>query len=119
MSMSILMLLGAGLLSACASILLRVAAQYSGPVVAGTGTLAWLLAWPSLLRLGALICYGGGFALYAVALRRIQLSMAYPLMVGTAVIALLVYDFVTHEGLSAKTAAGAALLMAGIALIYS
>jgi small multidrug resistance pump len=117
--MSIFMLFGAGTLSAIASILLRIAAQDNGKLVAGALTLASLGSLPMLLRIGALAAYGCGFVLYAVALKRVQLSMAYPLMVGTTVIALIAYDLVAQEGVGVKTAAGAALLMIGVVLIYS
>lgn len=117
--MSILMLFGAGTMSAVASILLRIAAQYNGKLIASTITLASLSSFPSLLRLCAIGAYGCGFVLYAAALKRVQLSMAYPLMVGTTIVGLILYDLVAHQGLTAKTAAGSALLMVGVALIYS
>jgi small multidrug resistance pump len=114
--MSIFLLIISGACSALASILLRVAGQYA--LVSGD-PINFVLARPTMLRVGALGAYGIGFVLYAVALRRIELSVAYPLMVGTTVMLLFLFSLSSGDGLSLRTVGGAALLMAGIWFLYS
>ncbi|RKT26198.1 Small Multidrug Resistance (SMR) protein [Paraburkholderia sp. RAU2J] len=118
--MAIFLLFAAGTLSAVASVLLRVAAtmnivQTSG----GLLSLDTLTSGPMLMRAGAIGAYGAGFVLYALALRRVELSLAYPLMVGITIIELFGYGLFAGEAVTAKAAAGAALLAAGIYLIYA
>jgi multidrug transporter EmrE-like cation transporter len=114
--MSILLLLISGSCSAVASILLRVASQYA--VVSGDlSTL--LFARPNLMRGAALGAYGVGFLLYALALKRVELSIAYPVMVAVTVIELYLFSLWSGDGLSFKTVSGAALLVAGVWLMYS
>jgi small multidrug resistance pump len=79
-----------------------------------------LAAMPStLLRVAALGAYGVGFLLYAVALKRVELSIAYPVMVAVTVIELFLFSLWSGDAMSLKTASGAALLVAGVWLIYS
>ncbi|RFU47454.1 ligand-binding protein SH3 [Paraburkholderia sp. DHOC27] len=114
--MPIFLLFVSGLCSALASVLLRMASQYG----AVHGDLADLvLSRPTMMRVGALGAYGIGFVLYAIALRRVELSVAYPLMVGTTVILLFLFSLMSGAGLSPRTVGGAALLMAGIWFLYS
>lgn len=114
--MSILLLLISGSCSAIASILLRVASQYA--VTSGT-MLTLLFDRPNLMRGAALGAYGIGFLLYALALKRVELSVAYPVMVAVTVIELFVFSLWSGDGLTLKTVSGAALLVAGVWLLYS
>ena len=112
--MSILLLMISGTCSAIASVLLRLAGQND------QGPLAFLAALPpNFLRFGAIGAYGVGFLLYAVALKRIELSTAYPIMVAVTVLELFVFSVWSGDTLSLRTASGGALLIAGIYLIYS
>jgi small multidrug resistance pump len=118
--MAIFLLFVAGTLSAVASILLRVAATMNTALVpAGLVSLGTLTSGPMLMRIGAMGAYGGGFVLYAIALRRVELSVAYPLMVGITILELLGFGLFAGEAVTVKTMAGAVLLAAGIYLIYS
>jgi small multidrug resistance pump len=116
--MAFFFLFAAGTLSALASILLRVAATINAAPGALV-SLATLSSGPVLMRIGAIGAYGGGFVLYAIALRRVELSVAYPLMVGVSILELFGYGLFASEAVTVKAAAGAALLAAGIYLIYS
>jgi len=115
--MSYFMLFLSGSCSAFASILLRVAGQ----IPASAMRLDWasLASTPNLLRGGAVVAYGAGFVLYALALKRIELSVAYPLMVGIAILEIFGYGLLGGEAASVKSMMGALLVMAGIFLIYS
>ncbi|CAN7464956.1 ligand-binding protein SH3 [Caballeronia sp. LjRoot34] len=118
--MAIFLLFAAGTFSAVASILLRVAATMNTTLVSGgLVSLGTLTSGPMLMRAGAIGAYGGGFVLYAIALRRVELSVAYPLMVGITIIELFGYGLFAGEAVTVKAVAGAALLAAGIYLIYS
>jgi small multidrug resistance pump len=114
--MSILLLLISGSCSALASILLRVASQYA---VAGGDVVTLLLARPNVMRAAALGAYGVGFLMYALALKRVELSVAYPAMVAVTVVELFLFSLWSGDGLSMKTVSGAALLVAGVWLLSS
>jgi small multidrug resistance pump len=114
--MSILLLLISGSCSAIASILLRVASQY---VIAGGDLATLVFARPTVLRVSALGAYGVGFLLYALALKRIELSIAYPVMVAVTVVELFLFSLWSGDPPSLKTMSGAALLVAGVWLLYS
>jgi small multidrug resistance pump len=111
--MSILLLLISGSCSAIASVLLRIAGRAGGnPVMLAAMP-------PTLLRIVALGAYGVGFLLYAIALKRVELSVAYPVMVAVTVLELFLFSLWSGDAMSLKTASGAALLVAGVWLIYS
>lgn len=116
--MSYFMLFLSGTCSALASVLLRVAGQMSVASSSMQG-LASLLTMPNMLRVGAIVAYGAGFVLYALALKRIELNIAYPLMVGIAILEIFGYGLLGGESVSARSAMGALLIMSGIFLIYS
>jgi small multidrug resistance pump len=71
-----------------------------------------------LLRMGALATYGAGFAFYALALKSVQVSVAYPLMVAVTVLEILIFGFVAGEAMSTRTIAGAALLLVSVFLLF-
>ncbi len=114
--MAYLMLFLSGSCSALASVLLRIAARMGTTNMTSLGDIA---STPNLLRLGAIFAYGAGFVLYAVALKRVELNVAYPLMVGIAILEIFAYGLLGGEVVSMRSVLGALLLMGGIVLIYS
>jgi small multidrug resistance pump len=113
--MSFLFLLLSGSFSALASILLKVAGA------ATTNSNFLLLGMPGkplLLRLAAVGAYGVGFVLYALALKRIELSIAYPLMVAVTILEIMLFGFVSGETLTLRTLSGAVLLLVSVLLLY-
>ncbi|HEU4709685.1 MAG TPA: hypothetical protein VFS17_10265 [Methylophilaceae bacterium] len=113
--MPYVLLISSGIMSALASVLLRIAAKM--PEVAATSFA--LTSTPMLLRGAAIGAYGLGFILYALALRRIELSVAYPLMVGVAILAIFLYGIAGGDAVTIKSVIGAILIFSGILLIYS
>jgi len=109
------LLISSGIMSALASVFLRIAGQM--PVASAT-TFA-LTSTPMLLRLSAIGAYGLGFILYALALRRVELSVAYPLMVGVAILAIFLYGIAGGDAVTVKSVIGAILIFSGILLLYS
>lgn len=102
-----------GTCSAAASIFLRIAGQ------AVVGRAAFSLAGlpqPLLLRLLAIAAYGVGFVLYAVSLKKLELGVAYPLMVTITLLELFIYNAVT-EGITMRMAVGATFLVFGLFLL--
>jgi small multidrug resistance pump len=113
--MQFIFLLLSGTCSALASILLRLA----GKVSVQSDMLMFGMDGRSFLyRLAAIGAYGAGFALYAVALKRVELSVAYPLMVAVTILEILVFGVVSGEVISLRTVAGAALLLVSVCLLY-
>lgn len=111
-----LFLLLSGTFSASASILLRVAGRSSE----NFSQLALVLFdRPMLLRAGALCAYAAGFICYAIALKKIELSVAYPLMVGVTIFEIFAFGIFNSEAVTLKTVAGAALLLTAMVLLYS
>ena len=106
-------------LAAAASILLRIAAHMHIEIVgAGTLSLSTLMSASTALRIGAVASYGVGFLMYAIALKRTELSTAYPVMVGITILMLLLYGVFAGEAITLKGLAGAAMVVFGVALIY-
>ena len=114
--MSYLMLFLSGSMSAVASILLRISGQTSGYSVVSVLSLS---STPSVLRISAVLAYGAGFVLYALALKHIELSIAYPVMVGVAILEIFAFGMLGGDGVSMRSVLGAGLIMSGILLIYS
>lgn len=112
--MPYVMLFLSGTMSAIASILLRVAGR-----MPGMETMSHLMTMPNLLRVSAIAAYGAGFLLYALALKHIELSVAYPLMVGVAILEIFGYGLLGGDSVSARSMLGATLVMTGIWLVYS
>jgi multidrug transporter EmrE-like cation transporter len=113
--MSIIFLLLSGTCSALASVLLRLAGQ----VAIQSDVLVFSFATrPMLFRLAAIGAYGAGFALYAFALKRIELSVAYPLMVAVTILEILLFGWACGEAVSFRTITGAGLLLLSVLLLY-
>lgn len=113
--MAFLLLVLSGTCSAFASILLRLAGQVT---VASDVLVLGLAGRPALFRLVAIAAYGAGFAFYALALKRIELSVAYPLMVAVTILEILLFGLIAGEALSLRTVAGTMLLLASVLLLY-
>ncbi|PXW27220.1 hypothetical protein [Paraburkholderia caballeronis] len=113
---SILFLLLSGTCSAIASILLKNASSGEGAAALAS---SFAIDRPMLLRISALGAYGIGFLMYALALRRVELHIAYPLMVAITVIELFVFNAWGGGLPPLKAASGAALLVLGVCLLYS
>jgi small multidrug resistance pump len=114
--MPFFLLLLSGTCSALASILLRVAGQVIA--VRSDVLILGFADRPLLLRLAAIVAYAAGFAFYALALKRVELSVAYPLMVAVTILEILLFGFVSGEAMSVRTIASAALLLASVMLLY-
>ncbi|WP_235028706.1 ligand-binding protein SH3 [Caballeronia choica] len=110
------MLILSGTCSALASILLRFAGKLPG---SGEALLFGMAAPPLVYRVAAIAAYGAGFVLYALALRRLELSVAYPLMVAATILEIMVFGALSGEAMSMRTLAGAALLIASVVLLYA
>lgn len=108
-----LQLIASGLLSGGAGILLRLAATQSAPLEHGTG----LLSNVHLLRAGALGLYGLGFLLYASALQKLSLAVAYPLMISVAMLSVVGFTLLAEGALEMTQVIGATLITAGIWLL--
>ncbi|WP_175944835.1 MULTISPECIES: SMR family transporter [unclassified Caballeronia] len=114
--MQYITLLLSGTCSALASILLRLA----GTLPASGHALVFGMEPRALIyRLGAIGAYGAGFVLYALALRRVELSVAYPLMVAVTILEIMLFGVVLGEAMSLRTLAGATLLIASVLLLYA
>jgi quaternary ammonium compound-resistance protein SugE len=104
------------ILSAACSVAASVALK-----MAGTG--AGQAPAPSMLSqaapyLGAIGAYGLGFGFYALALRHLDLTLAYPLMVAFAIAGVFAYGLLSGtEAITAMRAAGAAFIAVGVFLI--
>ncbi len=101
------------LASACsvaASIALKIAGTSRGmPLFGVPGGATYALAIAS---------YGAGFGFYALSLRRLDLTLAYPLMVAISILGIFAYGaFSGAEEFSAYRLAGAALIALGIFLL--
>jgi small multidrug resistance pump len=116
--MSFFLLFLAGTCGAAASILLRLAGRME--VAAGVPlNLAMLVSPAMLLRFAAVGAYGLGFVVYATALRRVELSIAYPLMVGITILEIFAFGLFAGEAMNLRTWLGAAMLVAAIGLLYT
>jgi len=93
--------------SVLASIVLKIAGSNSMPA-----PLNLLVMVPYL---GAAIAYTAGFAFYALALRQLDLTLAYPLMVALSILGIFIYGIVwTSETITVLRLIGAALIGVGV-----
>lgn len=106
--MAIYALILAALASATATLLLR----YAGSARTSSLLVHWFLPGCAI---GA---YGLGFLAYGYALRSLQASFAYPLMIGLALMATVLASWLLlGENLSLRSLLGMAFLLAGIVLM--
>lgn len=104
-----------GTCSALASILLRLAGRV---VVHSDILILGVSGRPLLYRLAAIGAYGAGFAFYALALKRVELSVAYPLMVAVTILEILLFGVASGEAVSLRILLGAGLLVVSVLLLY-
>ncbi len=110
--MAYLWLILSGACSVAASVALKSAG--AGPSTALPAPLL-TQALPYLMAIGA---YGLGFGFYALALRQLDLTLAYPLMVAFAIAGVFGYGLLSGaESISAMRMAGAAFIAVGVFLI--
>jgi len=116
---TMLFLLTGVLLNAGAQLLLKAGVSAVGPIDFGAGA-AWpafgrvLVQWPVLAGLG---CYVVSVALWLVALSRVEVSLAYPMLsLGYVVNAAAAY-WLFGEALGPARCAGIALILLGVFLI--
>ncbi|TDN69869.1 small multidrug resistance protein [Paraburkholderia sp. BL10I2N1] len=108
--MSFITLIASGTLSGLASVLLRLAALRAATASAGE----WM---PILFRAAALGSYGVGFVLYALALRKANLGVAYPLMVAVSILVVLTFTVLHEHVLKPTQLVGAAVILGGVWLV--
>lgn len=105
-----MLILVSGAFGGMAGVLLRLAALES---IAATAT----SLLPIALRGAAIGSYGIGFVLYAIALRRISLSTAYPLMVAISILVVLTFTALYEQALKPMQAVGSFVILIGIWLV--
>jgi small multidrug resistance pump len=108
--MSLIALIASGMLSGLASVLLRLAALRSATPSADT----WM---PILYWVGAMGSYGVGFVLYALALRKANLGVAYPLMVAVSILVVLAFTGLHEHVLRPTQLIGAVVILGGVWLV--
>ncbi|SSW61734.1 DMT family transporter [Achromobacter agilis] len=110
--MAYLWLILSGACSVAASVALK-AAGAGSPAGLPASLLGQVL--PYLAAIGA---YGLGFGFYALALRQLDLTLAYPLMVACAIAGVFGYGLLSGaESISAVRMAGAAFIAIGVFLL--
>ncbi|MGU7785353.1 small multidrug resistance protein [Burkholderia sp. PU8-34] len=90
--------------------LLRVAAL-KGIALGESSVLPWMA------RGAAIGAYGIGFVLYAIALRKATLGVAYPTMVAIALLVVLLFTALREQLLRPMQAAGALVILIGIWMV--
>ena len=65
----------------------------------------------------AIVVYGCGFVLYAVALKRLPLTLAYPVMIAVTMVEIYLYGAIAGERIARGSAIGATLILLGAALV--
>jgi multidrug transporter EmrE-like cation transporter len=119
--MSAFVFLAAALtLNALANVLIKFTmGREPRPIVNVQGTalaaLAPFLTWSYLL---GLFCFAANLVCYSIALKRLKLSLAYPLMVSLGYIVILAFQwFLFQERLTGVQYAGVGLILAGVWLV--
>ncbi|NMU89195.1 ligand-binding protein SH3 [Achromobacter ruhlandii] len=109
-NMSYFWLALSALCSVIASVALKVGAHNAMNSEGVLRTFGGLL--PYAIAIGA---YGMGFGLYALALRKLELSLAYPLMVAISIAGVVAYGiFFGNEAVTSVRVIGAVLIAVGI-----
>jgi spermidine export protein MdtJ len=103
-------------LNAIANILIKLAATKTGS--GGDGVTGALALYLSPWFIGGITCFGLNLMAYSLALQKIPLTVAYPIMVGSGyVIMVLVSRSFLGETLTWVQMIGAVLILAGLVLI--
>jgi multidrug transporter EmrE-like cation transporter len=107
------------LLNACAQLLLKAGVKASGQIEL-SGEHLWRAAQALALEphiLGGLACYVASVVIWIVALSRVEVSIAYPMLsVGYIVTAIAAW-YLFGESLSATRIAGIVVIIAGVYLV--
>ncbi|CAB3752005.1 small multidrug resistance protein [Burkholderia sp. MSh2] len=108
--MNWLIVIASGVFGGLASVLLRVAAL-KGIALGESSVLPWIV------RGAAIGAYGVGFVLYAVALRKTSLGIAYPTMVAVSMLVVLSFTAVHEHLLRPMQAVGALVILIGVWMV--
>jgi small multidrug resistance pump len=107
--------LGAIIMNAIASAMLKLASQPPFKPPSIDHPLAVLTNWPLLL---GLVSYCIAFVLYAVAVSQLPLSIVYPVLTSGGIsLVVLISLFLFNEPINMRTAAGIFFVLVGVALI--
>ena len=105
-----LIVIASGVFGGLASMLLRMAALKG--IALGEASLV-----PWIMRAGAVGTYGVGFVLYAVALRKSTLGVAYPVMVAISMLVVLSFTGLYEHLLRPMQVVGAVVILIGVWLL--
>lgn len=108
--MNWLIVVASGLFGGLASILLRVAAL-KGLILGESSILPWIA------RGAAVGAYGVGFLLYAIALRKTTLGVAYPTMVAISMLVVLSFTALHESLLRPMQVVGAVVILMGVWMV--
>jgi len=100
------------------SILLGVAAQIMLKTGAERTGTAWLAQFLSPFTIGGLGLYAVGFFFYIIALRRLPLSLAFPMVASSYVMVALAAHYLWGESFGWPQLAGLLLIGAGIVMLH-
>jgi multidrug transporter EmrE-like cation transporter len=111
--------IGVGL-NAAAQLLLKGATRIAGPLVSDAGRIEWpnataLLQTPPMW--GGLACYGVSLLLWLVALSRLPVSVAYPMLSVGYVVNAAAAAFLYGEALTMQKIIGIALISVGVVVL--
>nr|WP_254224667.1 small multidrug resistance protein [Burkholderia multivorans] len=105
-----MIVVASGVFGGAAGVLLRVAALKGAAL--GESSL-----WPWIARASAVAAYGIGFVLYALALRKTTLAVAYPTMVAMSMIVVLSFTALHEQVLRPMQAMGAVVILVGVWMV--
>lgn len=108
--MNWLIVVASGLFGGLASILLRVAAL-KGLILGESSILPWIA------RGAAVGAYGVGFLLYAIALRKTTLGVAYSTMVAISMLVVLSFTALHESLLRPMQVVGAVVILMGVWMV--
>ncbi|MBN3787929.1 small multidrug resistance protein [Burkholderia sp. Ac-20353] len=108
--MNWLIVIASGIFGGLASVLLRIAAL-KGIALGESSALPWIA------RGAAIGAYGIGFVLYAIALRKTTLGVAYPTMVAISMLVVLSFTALYEHLLKPLQAVGAVVVLIGVWMV--
>lgn len=108
--MNWVIVVASGFFGGLASILLRIAAL-KGVTLGESSILPWIA------RGVAVGAYGAGFVLYAIALRKTTLGVAYPTMVAISMLVVLSFTALHEHLLQPMQAVGAVVILIGVWMV--
>lgn len=108
------------LLNSAAQLLLKAGAKALGPISMGSAASLWQAAWSAIgqpwIPLG-LACYFISAGLWILALTRVDVTIAYPMLsMGYVIAALLAWHWF-GETLSTQRVIGIAIILVGVAVL--